>query len=483
MVSSCIKCLLILQRVYAVCQQNPNACKAPFSSTALVMIQRNIVSMQKDKMRAAHISSDVYDFKRTTVLGRNASSQLPDKHADADVALEERGRVHNLMQGVYSYSFDENKSNDRPIDAWLYMACDFMTKDQNLYIPMLLTVEAGLQESFGAHVRVVDRHDARTMVEQVRKTVKDTGKAPLVVGIAITSRYSKGEGEKILGECAEAGAYVAIYNAEPTEKELNEVDEIAKNIGAKEVWDYNMFNVLAYKPDGAYIVRHVPPGYLSKIASEAPPTNLTSSSRDESKIGFLGRLGLRPAETQDMIHRQFGERLQLSQSAWTGDGYVQWVDQCPMQLNIHRTKNSIGLETFRLSMLLTFKACVISAPSDPADMKEWKGIVHFAELRDMKDVFSKVTRTDTGVQDCQLTSFSEFQKRFHPKAIIQKSGLMHDWHPGQAASQAASQACNWQCYLNRYADLQEKLGATNIAVAQNHWKEFGQSEGRDCTCE
>lgn len=38
------------------------------------------------------------------------------------------------------------------------------------------------------------------------------------------------------------------------------------------------------------------------------------------------------------------------------------------------------------------------------------------------------------------------------------------------------------CYLNRYADLQQVLGATNVAAAKNHWLEHGYSEGRDYSC-
>jgi len=47
---------------------------------------------------------------------------------------------------------------------------------------------------------------------------------------------------------------------------------------------------------------------------------------------------------------------------------------------------------------------------------------------------------------------------------------------------SASQGCNWQCYLNRYKDLQKAFGATNVKAAEAHWKNHGQKEKRDCTC-
>lgn len=44
-------------------------------------------------------------------------------------------------------------------------------------------------------------------------------------------------------------------------------------------------------------------------------------------------------------------------------------------------------------------------------------------------------------------------------------------------------ACNWQCYLDRYIDLQIAYGTTNTADADAHFQQYGQSEGRDCTCQ
>jgi len=42
--------------------------------------------------------------------------------------------------------------------------------------------------------------------------------------------------------------------------------------------------------------------------------------------------------------------------------------------------------------------------------------------------------------------------------------------------------CNWQCYLDRYPDLQRAFGPTNVGAAKNHWARHGKGECRDCTC-
>jgi len=40
---------------------------------------------------------------------------------------------------------------------------------------------------------------------------------------------------------------------------------------------------------------------------------------------------------------------------------------------------------------------------------------------------------------------------------------------------------NWQCYLDRYEDLQKAFG-TDLKAAENHYKTDGEKEGRNCYC-
>ena len=41
--------------------------------------------------------------------------------------------------------------------------------------------------------------------------------------------------------------------------------------------------------------------------------------------------------------------------------------------------------------------------------------------------------------------------------------------------------CDWQCYLDRYQDLQETFG-NDLSAVEDHWNNEGRSEGLDCTC-
>jgi len=42
--------------------------------------------------------------------------------------------------------------------------------------------------------------------------------------------------------------------------------------------------------------------------------------------------------------------------------------------------------------------------------------------------------------------------------------------------------CDWQCYLDRYGDLQKAFGPTGTAAAKKHYGYHGRREGRVCTC-
>merc|ERR1711998_355110 len=53
---------------------------------------------------------------------------------------------------------------------------------------------------------------------------------------------------------------------------------------------------------------------------------------------------------------------------------------------------------------------------------------------------------------------------------------------GHKKKKPKKKACNWQCYLNRYPDLQRAFGKHNTKAAAAHWKAHGKKEGRKCMC-
>jgi hypothetical protein len=45
-----------------------------------------------------------------------------------------------------------------------------------------------------------------------------------------------------------------------------------------------------------------------------------------------------------------------------------------------------------------------------------------------------------------------------------------------------TEPCDWQCYLDRYPDLQKLHGPSNVVAAAEHYMRTGRGEARDCTC-
>jgi len=79
-----------------------------------------------------------------------------------------------------------------------------------------------------------------------------------------------------------------------------------------------------------------------------------------------------------------------------------------------------------MAQIISNRACVISAPSDPRDEEEWQGIVHFANPSQMSRLLDEISEDLGG---CQTKSFNEFERRFNPTAILKRSGFFYAWRP------------------------------------------------------
>lgn len=81
---------------------------------------------------------------------------------------------------------------------------------------------------------------------------------------------------------------------------------------------------------------------------------------------------------------------------------------------------------------------------------------------------------------CYLDRYGDLQRAFGAHNVT--AAERHWGVYGQGEGRDCTCGCNWQCYLNRYVDLQNAFGAHNVQSAETHWAQYGQREGRDCTC-
>ncbi|KAK3235926.1 hypothetical protein CYMTET_53903 [Cymbomonas tetramitiformis] len=102
---------------------------------------------------------------------------------------------------------------------------------------------------------------------------------------------------------------------------------------------------------------------------------------------------------------------------------------------------------------------------------------------------AKLERPETGPHPAALSSPAssraaelrlEFNRRLERRPVNAAARM-------EARKRDTDTNCNWQCYLDRYPDLQKAFGnpstSTPIARAMIHWRTYGQSEGRICTCD
>jgi len=81
---------------------------------------------------------------------------------------------------------------------------------------------------------------------------------------------------------------------------------------------------------------------------------------------------------------------------------------------------------------------------------------------------------------CYLDRYEDLQRKFGPTNV--DAAAAHWTSSGYAEGRDCTCGCDWQCYLDRYGDLQRKFGATNVDSAAMHWRANGKRQGRDCTC-
>jgi hypothetical protein len=255
------------------------------------------------------------------------------------------------------------------------------------------------------------------------------GRKPLIVAVALYYAAPDG-GRKILRQCSDLGAFVVLYQTEPIERNAH-LAELVDLIKPNEVWDYSHRNLDWYPASARHLHRYVPPGYAKGLDFGI---NMTRSARMSMKntIGFLGGWQLRPQGMADLYRKVFQGNLVSRDDIWTNEQTIEFLTTYPIQLNTHKDENCCPstnpVEAVRMAQLISNRACVISARSDPRDEAEWQGIVRFAEPSQMADLLAEVSRDVGG---CQIQSFEKFKSRFDPAAILRRSGFLEIWQPSR----------------------------------------------------
>merc|ERR1712129_168743 len=259
-----------------------------------------------------------------------------------------------------------------------------MTKFYWMYQPLLFTLGEAFQEA-GASVALMTQRENFAFLTSVKEALAQ-GRQPLVVALA----YWFGDG-KTLKDVSKLGATIILYQTEPYPSPV-QIAQDAHYFRALETWDYSLANTACcYPPKTLFPHRYVPPGY---VKANDFGVDLFSPRRKEDRIGFLGELRFRPEEVVNGYFDGFGGALHERADIWSVEDLAQYMQEYPVQLNRHKEQNCCpstnSMESFRMSSILSNKACVISAPSHPLEQENWKGIVHFVELPDTPRAFQEI---------------------------------------------------------------------------------------------
>lgn len=290
--------------------------------------------------------------------------------------------------------------------VWLYVCRSDYARGLRLYDVMIKSLQESLTD-LGATVVVSHWPHSATLVRDVKDAVGKVSPWVVALGWFKNSQESK----LALKQVADLGARVVLYQTEPEWTVLRSVRRVVAEVGAQEVWDYSRSNL-----DALHKIhvpkRFVPPGYVRALDFGIDPNSRTANF---SAVGFMGQ---NRGPRVEPYQRIFGKDL-VARRVFEASAYKDFLSEVPLQLNLHRGK-ALAMEATRMALLLSNKACVVSAPVEKADMETWQGLVHFATTDSVAEVVGELRKDIAG---CRMRSHQEYLARFTGKSILERAGI------------------------------------------------------------
>lgn len=398
-----------------------------------------------DHIRQTPIAANQSDLEALEQAGALFESEDDDGEIEQ---LEANASANSSANASEAFFADEdlnvaNASGEAPVDLWgeaprvdlwIHVNYKAQTLQSNVFTPIISSMREAF-DKLGAVSRTVDESFNDVMREGCRNSRK-MKERPMVLIVA--PHAANASSLRAFQDCKKNNAYLVYYNTEPWE--TNRVQNLARAIGVHELWDYAKANIKRYLK--AYVethpVRYVPPGYSARFDNSV---SLYAPSREEKKVGFVGNFKFRAKRIIAMYRDVLGSELQESDQIWTKEDLHNYISKYPLQLNVHRFQSCcphvntmpVAMEAFRMTTLISNRACVVSTPVTAEDANLWKGIVHFAEVNETKKVLDKLRSED--IRKCQYQAGRLYRSRFDPLKILNESGLFNDWIPPSLTSE------------------------------------------------
>eukprot|EP00747_Dinoflagellata_sp_TGD_P196295 gnl/TRDRNA2_/TRDRNA2_66200_c0_seq1.p1 gnl/TRDRNA2_/TRDRNA2_66200_c0~~gnl/TRDRNA2_/TRDRNA2_66200_c0_seq1.p1 ORF type:complete len:401 (-),score=36.23 gnl/TRDRNA2_/TRDRNA2_66200_c0_seq1:112-1269(-) len=365
--------------------------------------------------------------KRLDVRGDNSSVDFDDakRYYFDDTIIQ-------APPEYFSVDFSLNRRQvckSSKVQMWLHISRTDYENGYRLYYPLLASLSEGFK-SAGMTVSVLDVRHNHALLEQIKG---NADKQHWVVSLGVILGFSMGSASNAfptnatiatLKDASALGARVVLYQSEPQEETLGNVDRVVQMTSATEVWDYSHRNLALYETQA--IKRFMPPGYVQAL-DFGIETNASKYTTD--KIAFLGNWKHRSPLLRMALHKILGSALHRQDGVWSRQDFQSYLTKYPMQLNIHlehsasSTHHGEHMEALRMALLLSNKACIISTPVDLADRTPWESMVYFVEMENIATMFESLLQD---LQKCRMRGYNTFKSNFTMTRIIENSGVLHE---------------------------------------------------------
>ena len=206
-------------------------------------------------------------------------------------------------------------------------------------------------------------------------------------------------------------------------KSLDHVDEI---------WSFDWRNVAACRTMGV-AAKYVPPGALP-LGARQMRANL--SAVDD--LVFLGKIDTRSPRQGclDRLKKQKHVRLRIESSVWTEANRAKLFDQastflqlsqehrCNPGTNFSKQRSLSGLDTFRVSQLVSHGALMIGHRTHPLDEEAFSGIMTFSTFSEIGAEWRRIQAMSLAQRERLADErVARFRERMSPQAIFERAGI------------------------------------------------------------
>jgi hypothetical protein len=364
------------------------------------------------------------DEAQALLTVRRSENLAPSRHDDSTEALVRRSE--NLAPSRHDDSTEALALNLSDVAMWVHTCVASQNQNDTFVgLPAVQTLRHALS-SFGAHFIETYTRDASDSLPELLRRADRLAKSSQLWMVLLFPQVCIGDLDaKLVSHVSSAAARTVLYWSEPNAYfyTSGEIDTHVRRFGAHEVWHYSKRNMelLSRLSNASAVQRFFPPGY-----SPGLDFGVQQGGEDPGlALGFMGDFNQRREQALRTLSLT-AARLQNRSDIYTVEGMASMLTRVPLQLNLHRewfAPETQPMEAFRVAVLLSNRACVLSEPADPADEEFWRDLVTFTRGHTTPWLVETLRNDLAG---CRSRSYERFRRRFAAPRLFRDSGALEE---------------------------------------------------------